>query len=48
MVTEHRGAQVVAAIADTSCGIPEECMDQVFEPFFTIHPRNKALDRGWP
>ena len=37
-----RGSQVVVAIADTGCGIPEEDIPRVFEPFFST----KDVDDG--
>ncbi len=37
-----RGSQVVVAIADTGCGIPEEDIPRVFEPFFST----KEADDG--
>jgi PAS domain S-box-containing protein len=42
LTTERQGAQVVIAIADTGCGIPEEHMSRLFEPFFTT----KAAEQG--
>jgi PAS domain S-box-containing protein len=42
VTTERRDAQVLIAITDTGCGIPEEHMSQVFEPFFTT----KSPERG--
>jgi signal transduction histidine kinase len=37
-----RGTQVIVAIKDTGCGIPEEDIPRVFEPFFST----KEADDG--
>jgi two-component system NtrC family sensor kinase len=32
---QDEGRQVAVAVADTGCGIPEELMDDLFQPFFS-------------
>jgi signal transduction histidine kinase len=40
---EARAGQVVLAVADTGCGIPEEFRQRLFEPFATTKPRGTGL-----
>jgi signal transduction histidine kinase len=41
-----RGSQVVVAIADTGCGIPEEDIPRVFEPFFSTKDADDGTGIG--
>lgn len=34
---------VTATVADTGCGIPEEHLEHIFDPFFTLHPGGTGL-----
>lgn len=35
--------RVTATVADTGCGIPEEHLERIFDPFFTLHPGGTGL-----
>lgn len=41
-----RGSQIVVAIADTGCGIPEEDIPRVFEPFFSTKDADDGTGIG--
>lgn len=46
VTTRRDGGEVVVAIADTGCGIPEAIRDKVFDPFFTTKPVGKGTGQG--
>jgi signal transduction histidine kinase len=41
-----RGEQVVVAIADDGCGIPEAAQPRIFEPFFTTKEVGRGTGQG--
>lgn len=41
--TEQRGEEVALIIHDTGCGIPEELMSKIFEPYFTTKDFGSGL-----
>ncbi len=46
VTTRRDGVEVVVAIADTGCGIPEAIRDKVFDPFFTTKPVGRGTGQG--
>ncbi|NES73907.1 MAG: GHKL domain-containing protein, partial [Okeania sp. SIO2D1] len=38
--------EIVVAITDSGCGIPEEICQKIFEPFFTTKPRGEGSGLG--
>ena len=44
--TWSAGGDVLAAISDTGCGIPEHNLDQIFDPFFTTKPIGSGTGLG--
>ncbi|NPA48639.1 MAG: hypothetical protein GXO20_01535 [Thermodesulfobacteria bacterium] len=38
--------EIIAAVADTGCGIPPEIQDKIFEPFFTTKGEGKGTGLG--
>ena len=46
ITTESDGSSVLIHIADTGCGIPEECRSKIFEPFFTTKDVGKGTGQG--
>lgn len=44
--TETDGTSVLIHIADTGCGIPEECRVRIFEPFFTTKEVGHGTGQG--
>ncbi|MFO0598980.1 MAG: ATP-binding protein [Myxococcaceae bacterium] len=46
--TRVEGREVVVAISDTGCGIPDSIRERIFEPFFTTKPIGKGSGQGLP
>lgn len=46
ITTEMADEAVLIHIADTGCGIPEECRAKIFEPFFTTKDVGKGTGQG--
>jgi signal transduction histidine kinase len=46
ITTENDDSAVLVHIADTGCGIPEECRGKIFEPFFTTKEVGKGTGQG--
>ena len=46
VTTRREGGEVVVAISDTGCGIPEAIRDKVFDPFFTTKPVGRGTGQG--
>lgn len=46
ITTETDDVSVFIHIADTGCGIPEECRAKIFEPFFTTKEVGKGTGQG--
>lgn len=44
--TRHEGEEIVVEITDNGCGIPEENVAKVFEPFFTTRPVGSGKGLG--
>jgi len=44
--TSAQGSSVLLKVADTGCGIKEEHLDHVFEPFFSTKPVGKGTGLG--
>ena len=44
--TLSSGSQVIIRISDTGCGVPEEDLDQLFQPFFTTKPAGEGTGLG--
>lgn len=42
----ENGEYVRVDVADTGCGIPKECMDRIFEPFYTTKPMGQGTGLG--
>lgn len=42
----HEGNNVVVAITDSGCGIPEQVQARIFEPFFTTKPEGQGTGLG--
>jgi len=40
------GSQVIVAITDSGCGIPEEIKEKIFMPFFTTKPQGEGSGLG--
>lgn len=46
VTTRRSSREVVLAVEDTGCGIPERDLDRVFEPFFTTKPVEAGTGLG--
>ena len=44
--TQQQGTDVVIAIADTGCGIPEHLHERIFDPFFTTKEVGSGTGQG--
>jgi signal transduction histidine kinase len=44
--TWHKDGVVCIAISDSGCGIPEEAINRIFEPFYTTKPVGKGTGLG--
>ncbi len=44
--TWHKDGVVFVAISDSGCGIPEEAINRIFEPFYTTKPIGKGTGLG--
>jgi two-component system, NtrC family, sensor kinase len=44
--TRYEGDQVVVAISDTGCGIPDAIRAKIFDPFFTTKPVGRGTGQG--
>jgi hypothetical protein len=42
----HAGPYVILTITDTGAGIPPECLDRIFDPFFSTKPRGQGTGLG--
>ncbi len=43
---EKSGAEIIICCEDNGCGIPEECMENLFNPFFTTKDPGKGTGLG--
>ncbi|MCZ6802176.1 MAG: PAS domain S-box protein [Nitrospirae bacterium] len=46
LTTQHRDNAVTAQISDTGCGIPEEALGKIFEPFYSTKGNAKGTGLG--
>jgi two-component system NtrC family sensor kinase len=46
LTTRLAGGMVETEFADTGCGVPEENLDRLFEPFFSTKPLGKGAGLG--
>ena len=46
--TRSTDTHLVVTIADTGCGIPEDVMKKLFQPFFTTKPKSQDAKPGEP
>ena len=45
---DETGTRVLYTVEDSGCGIPEEQLNHVFQPFFTTKPEGKGTGLGLP
>jgi len=44
--SRHSGDRTVITLSDTGCGIPDSCIDRVFDPFFSTKEAGKGTGLG--